>query len=285
MSSDVVIMVADDAYLNHAKSLMVNFRRQGGWQSDFCLISPSGSGGGDLEKRGIHVFRVPDAQWDFMVKFWVFAPYFQQWSRALAVDIDIMVQGSVQKIFDGLAPRLPAIVANLEDGSILGGLKQFDTNVSEHAELYAAIEQRFPHVTQRMFNMAFLFYDPKSIPDDTADKLRALHQEFKMVNPTNADQMLVNLLLYDRLEETGKDFFTFFGFDYPENRIVSDYRKWRGDEVPSILHYTRWMAPWIIKQKTDPEMGGYRNHRLGRICHELYAENLNAFEQEFPIIA
>ncbi len=150
--------------------------------------------------------------------------------------------------------------------------------------MYADLPRRFPHVTKRMFNAAFIFYAPASLPLDIREQLLALNEEFKAINPTNADQMLLNLLLYDRMEEAGKDCITFFGNDDPGGRVASEYRGWRGDEIPAVLHYTRWHAPWVEKRLLNPETGGYRNHRLGRICHELYAENLAAFEEVFPIV-
>jgi lipopolysaccharide biosynthesis glycosyltransferase len=234
----------------------------------------------DIERRGIHVLHVPDASWDFLVKFHAFTPFFRRWKQSLCLDLDIVVQGPLQKIFDGLGPRLPAILGDLEDGSILGGLKQFDPKANEHAIIYEDIERRFPYVTQRMMNAGFLFYDPASMPDDTIDRLRALANEFAVINPQNADQMLLNLLLYQRMELAGKDYVCFFGCDYECNRVFSEFRKWRGDEVPVILHYTRWHAPWIKKTR---DAGGYEVFRLGRIARELYLENLAAFEQEFPI--
>ena len=287
MPKDVIVMVADEAYAEHCKSLLVNFHRQGDWEGDFCIIAPGDSTWtADLEARGIDVLHVPDSDWDFMVKFYAFTPYFHKWDRALCVDIDIMVQGNIKKIFDGLGPQLPSIMCNVEDGPILGGLKYWDSQAGDgpeaHPEVYERLEARFPHVTERMYNMAFIFYEPASMPPETMDELRAINEEFKEANPTNADQMLVNLHLYSRIKEAGKDYFCFFGFDYPENRIKADSRGWRGDEVPSILHYCRWQAPWIVKEFSDPAPGGYLNHRLDRECHELYSENLAAFDEEFP---
>ena len=297
MSDQVISFVADVSYLNHAKSVMVNCRRQGGWQGDFCLISPGACDTADIERRGIHVLHVADASWDFLVKFHAFTPYFRRWQQALCLDLDIMVQGPLQRVFDDLTPRLPAIMADLEDGPIMGGLKQFDPKADEHGAIFADIERRFPFVNQRMFNAAFLFYSPASMPDDTLDQLRALSNELAVINPQNADQMILNLLLWPRMQLAGKNSICFFGADWPCNRVASEFRQWRGDEEPVVLHYTRWLAPWIVKQQPTgaalqglldlgltPETGGYQCHRLGRVCHELYQENLAAFEAEFPIL-
>lgn len=286
MSKEVITFVADDAYLDHARSVLVNCRRQGGWEGDFCMISPQGCNAGDFRGRGIEVLEIPQTEWNFMAKFWIFTPFFHRWDRALCIDLDIMVQGPLKKIFDGLGPRLPLILCGKEDGPTLQSLKHWDKAKGEgpdaHPEVYERLQARYPHVTERTFNMGIIFYEPRSMPPQTKDELLAVHEEFKQANPSEADQMIVNLHLYPRLAEAGKDYWCFMGHDYPGNRIPSEFRGWRGDEEPVILHYTRWHAPWIVKQKLNPEMGGYRNHRLGRICHELYAENLAAFNEVFP---
>jgi hypothetical protein len=294
---DVISFVADAAYMPHAKSFMVNCRRQGSYRGDFCHIAPADTDTTDFERRGINVFRVPDGRWSYLVKFWAFAPYFRRWRRALAIDLDVLVQGPLEPLFVTMGARLPKIQADLEDGTIIGGLRQWDPQRDQHEAVFQAIERRFPHVNQRMFNAAFLFYDPSTIPDGTIEQLQTLADEFKVINPAAADQMVLNLLLWPQMELAGKDWICFMGMDYPCNRIPSDFRRWRGDEAPAILHYTGGHAPWIFKRALSPaeqqqliaigclpEMGGYMNHRLGRVCHELYAENLAAFEQEFPIL-
>ena len=40
MADSVIVILADDSYLPHAKSLMVNCVRQGNWKGDFCLMLP-----------------------------------------------------------------------------------------------------------------------------------------------------------------------------------------------------------------------------------------------------
>ncbi len=284
MSNQVITFVTDDNYLDHAKAFMVNCRRQGNWRGDFCAICPVTPGCLELQNHGVTVFQVPESEWNFMVKFWTFDPYFRRWEHALCIDLDVLVQDDIQKMFDRLSKTLPeSISCDHDDGSILRGLQHWDEKWESHSESYSRLERKFPCVNSQMFNAAFIFYSPSSIPSDTRDQLLAINAEFREINPTDADQMLFNLLFYDRLRIAGKDAVCFFGHDYPENRVPSESRGWKGDEIPAILHYTRWHAPWIVKCICDDgnEMGGYRNHRLGRICHELYAENLAAFESEF----
>jgi len=288
MSDQVISFVADNAYANHAKSIMVNCRRQGGWTGDFCMISPDSFDTSDFERRGVNVLHIPGDKWDFTTKFWFYSPFFRRWKTMLATDLDIMVQGPLQKVFDELSQRLPKILMDLEDGSTIDGLKQWDPLAAEHETRYSELLDRFPHASKRMFNTAFALFSPESIPEDTMQRAIDIQNEFVDIDPSKADQMVLNLLLYDRMELAGKDYVCFFGCDYPENQIASEYRQWRGDEEPAILHYTRWFAPWVVKEichspEPNTEPGAYRNHRLGRICHELYAENLAAFDETFPV--
>ncbi len=289
MAKQVITFVADDAYLDHARYAIVNCRRQGKWAGDFCIISPSNCEGvTDFEERGINVLRIPVTEWSFLIKFHLFTSYFHRWEQCLCLDLDIMVQGELQPLFDRLSKEPSRIFCPFEDGDTLIALKRWDEIEGDgpeaHPEVYEALELRYPHVKSRMHNASFIFYSPKSIPAGTKDALYAVHEEFKVINPSNADQMILNLHLYDLLKEADKNCCCFFGCDEPCNRIASEYRGWIGDEIPAILHYTRWHAPWIVKVIYDDgaEMGGYQNRRLGRLCHELYAENLAAFNKEFP---
>ncbi len=290
MANQVISFVADNNYLDHARSFIVNCKRQGEWTGDFCLISLEGCSTQDFEKRGIFVLQVPVANWDYLVKFHIFTAYFRRWKQALCSDLDVLVQGSLQKVFDELSEKPPNIYCTVEDLTLRYSIMQWDKREGEgpeaHPEVYKSLEVRFPHIDDKQFNASFIFYTPSSIPSGMKDELYALHEEWKLINPGNTDQFILNLRLYDRMRPISKNYACFFGFDYPENRIVAETRGWDGTETPVLLHYTQWHAPWIVKVicADGSEMGGYRNHRLGRLCHELYQENLAAFEGEFPIL-
>ena len=297
MSDSVITFVADGPYLDHARAFMANARRQGGYRGDFCHISPVDAPETDFERRGIYVFRAPVQGWSYLLKFWAFDPYFWRWKRALAIDLDVIVQCPLDPLFETLGARLPKIQADLEDGTIIDGLRHWDPDRDQHEAVFQEIERRFPHVNERMFNAAFLFYEPAAIQDGTIEQLQALAEEFSVINPAAADQMVLNLLLWPQMELAGKDWICFFGCDRKPNRVPSEFRKWRGDEHPAIVHYCGAHSPWVVKPALseeekqalidigcEPEVGGYSNPRLGVICHELYQTNLDAFEAEFPIL-
>lgn len=111
------------------------------------------------------------------------------------------------------------------------------------------------------------------------EAILAVQEEFKQANPGGYDQQVIGLVLNDRLVRAGKDFFIWWAFDDPGNRVPSQEKGWRGDESPVVLHYWSMYAPWLEK---TPDAGAYYNHRLGRVCRELYAENLSLFDDTFP---
>ncbi len=92
------------------------------------------------------------------------------------------------------------------------------------------------------------------------------------------DQQVINLLLWPQTKKIPDKLVCFWGCGELVNDIVSVTRGWVGGEVPVALHYSRWYAPWIVK---TPKMDAYGIWRLGKVCHELYQENLAAFESAF----
>lgn len=288
MSDSVILFVANHAYFPHVKAAMVGCRRQGNWKGDFALICPTGSDASSLAGRGIDVTYAPESRWAHTVKFRVFSPSFRKWKRVLYLDCDILIQGDLNKLCDDLAKRFPKILCDGTQAlrgsfgtTILQDWEHFDKLASgtTHPEVYQRIREKYPHIDQPIYVASAMCFDPSSIPEGTVEALFAVQEDFREANAGECDQEIINLLLYDRLDGMGKDYITWFAFDYPENRVPCPGRAWRGDEEPVILHYWGMYAPWIVKQEGA---GGYPNHRLGRVCHELYAENLALFEETFP---
>lgn len=292
MSKDVIVIVANDAYLPQVKALMVNCRRQGNWKGDFCLVSAEDCNPSDLEGRGIFVMRAPDTEWTMFTKFHIFSDYFKQWDRVLCLDCDILIQGDLNEACDGMAKQLPAILfdGSSNDGSadvsIIHNWQHFDalygSGSDAHPELYDRMRQKFPHIDKPILTADVIFFSPETVPEGTVQKLQSVAEEFIEANEGRIDQPVYSLALYDKMAPIGKDFCTWWAFDDPGNRVECEARGWRGDEYPAIVHYWNMYAPWLVK---TPNAGGYYNERLGRVCHELWAENLAAFEKEFPCLA
>lgn len=282
MSEQVVIFVADAAYLSHVKAAMVGCVRQGSWRGDFCLVVPQALDVSDFVRRGIRVLPVPDS--GFAAKFWIFSDFFCQWSACLYLDCDILVQGRLSLVFDQLTQNTATIIAGLEDVSSVQSWQVWDREHEQHREVYAQIESEFPWVYERMFNTSAILFTPQAIETETVQRLRVLQERFAVANPIGyggTDQQIINLLLHNQMIEVRDKLFCYWGSDEPQSRVLSGYRGWTGQEVPVVLHYTRWYAPWVPK---EPGADAYEIRRLSRVCHELYAENLAAFHQEFPYV-
>ena len=291
MTNRVIILAISDTYRDHAKSLMVNCRRTGKWDGDFAVISPIGFDSEDFKRRGINVFRTPEPTWSYAVKFGIYDPVFWRWDQALYLDCDILIQRDLRPVCDEQSERFPKILC---DGSqyLPGGLGTSIMQDWEHfgrlsgvgpevkPEPYQRLRERFPHIDHPLLCTGVVLFDPESIPGETVKRLDAVREEFREINPQLCDQHIVNAVLYSQLEPLPKGVSCWWAFDDPCNRVVSESRGWRGDEFPAIVHYWGAFAPWLEK---TPDAGAYFNERLGRVCREVYLENLAAFDEEFPI--
>ena len=165
------------------------------------------------------------------------------------------------------------------------GWQVWDKDWQSHTAIYEAMGKRFPHIhtADKMWSTALLLWEPESIPNDTIEQLRALQEEFKVCNDPEkggTDEQIIDLLLHNHMAQVGEKGWCFWGLDEENARVPSIARGWRGGEIPVVLHYGRWYAPWIKKKQ---DMDAYTVPRLNRVCHEFYAENLAKFEEMFPI--
>lgn len=287
MSDSAIVLVADAKYSEHAKSLMVNCRIEGQWGGDIVLIAPEEFAATDFANRGIPIFHVPDV--GFLTKFWLFGDALRRWGQVLFLDCDVIVQGSLQRAFDALTATelLPAdgkpILADLEDTTAEQSWKVWDKEADDHPAVYTELRREYPWMSLRVWNTAFLLFEPASIPRGTVETLKATQEKYKIANDPakgGTDQQVIHLILHERMREKPDKLFGWWGHDEPQCRVYSEFRHWRGDEVPIALHYGRWYAPWIPK---EPGVDGYRNLRLGSVpCLDIYRRNLARFEELFP---
>ena len=286
MDSRTILLVADEVYLDHARSMLVGCRIRGEWEGDFCLLCSGDSDTSGIEGRGIEIVRAPEPQWTNAIKFRMFAPHFRKWDQVLYLDCDILIQGNLNEACDSMAPKLPSIMCDDSslNSSILDDWKHFDalagSGMESHPEVYKLLRERFPHIDSQIMASSAMFFAPDAIADTTVDDLFDIQREFAEANPGSYDQQVINLLLYDQMAGMGKDICTWFPFDDPGNRVPSEARGWTGDESPAILHYWGAFAPWLEK---TPDAGAYFNHRIGKPCREIWLENLAAFDETFPM--
>lgn len=292
MPTQVIVFVADEKYLPHYQSLAVNCRNEGQYEGDICVIVPAGMPTGDLVARGFTV--LPTEEKGFLAKFEVFNPFFRRWDQSLFMDADVIVQLPLQSLFDQLTnwpretPNRRRILAMREDVPVFMGWQIWDKDWQAHTEIYEAMAERFPFVnaslnSDKMWNTGVMLYEPASIPEDTVGKLKALQDEFFVCNDPakgGTDEPIIDLLLHHHFAQVAEKGWCHWGLDEHNARVHSLSRGWRGDEVPVILHFTRFYAPWLEKA---PGTDAYMSHRLGRPYRDIYKDNFAAFNDTFPI--
>jgi hypothetical protein len=263
----VIVLVADEKYKPHARSLLVNCKRQGRWQGDFALVLPPGPDAQDYRARGIHVFE--DGEPKYYKKYAIFDDFFRKWDIVGYLDCDMLV-------VDDLAP----VLDQMEWGKILGDREPFDLmhcfsfwskpNVlhdDKALETFRWLWKRYdPEYHQ--FCTATMFYYTRDIPTTTRRDLCEMTERIRPINThvvNGTEQPCINLLFYNKFVRVHDRVFCYYEFENQRTRLI---------------HTCSGYAPWIRKTNI---MSGYDSVKLGRPMYDVYVENLNAFDQEFPV--
>jgi len=268
MLNSVIVLAASEEYRPHAKAVMVNCRRQGGWKGDFCLIQPREADMADLESRGINV--LPDSEETCYRKFSLFDPFFTKWDLVLYLDCDVLVQ----------APLEP-LVHELEWGTILADREPFDlmhafTFFAKPEELKTeAVLNTFRYLWKqydpgrRQFNTGVLLFHPSTMIPNALQELRSMRDRLQSANShcfRGSDQPIMNMVFAEQFRTIRSDMVCYWKSAWDKTVVVhtcSDY------------------APWINKTS---DMEAYANEKLGRSYHDVYQENLGLFDKEFPYV-
>ncbi len=279
MLTSVLTLVADEAYIPHAKSVMVNARRQGEWKDDFCLILPPEVDAEYFTSRGIYVFT--DSEPTYYRKFALFDQFFNQqyttqwdtpeykWDTVLYLDADVLIQAPLEPLLHEVGWQ--SILADREMFTLRHAFTNWATaeNLSLPAskQLLDWLWDNFDP-DQPQFNTGIMLYHPRTIPADARQQLCAMRKKLAPINThvvKGTDQPIINLAFYNMWERVRSDLFCY-------------YRSAWEDTI--IIHYCSGYAGWI---KKTPTMDAYFNDKLNRPAHDIYLENLAAFEDEFPV--
>ncbi len=264
--NNVIALVADDNYLPHAKSVMVNCRRQGKWAEDFCLILPPDCDRADLESRGIHVLTDPGEA--HFRKFALCDRFFEQWRKVLYLDCDVIVQAPIEPLLH-----------ELKWGEILADNEPFDlmhafTHFAEPPELKAeaslnTFRWMWQHhdPAQLQFNTGIMLWYPRTLPPNSREELRLMRERLEPINNhcwNGTDQPIFNLVFDGLFRPIRSDLFCYYETAWDETIIV---------------HTCSGYAPWIEKAS---DMDCYFNDKLRLPCNDIYKENLSLFDETFP---
>jgi len=279
MNKRAIIIVADNNYLEQAKSLAVNCVEQGGWKEDFAVICPTNTeAAAEFRAWGFHVLET--SLKGFLQKFEVFNPFFEQWEQVLYLDCDILVQDDLERLFSLLDVE-DKIWMDTEDGKIIDMFWR-DENKAGNNHIYNWMATTYPHVyTHQTFNSAFMLFRPSFIEDGTVERLvdvQSVIHEANNPDKMGTDQQPVNLVMWNKAKKIPHKLVCFWGLAEPVNDVDSEWRQYKKGDIPVAIHYTRWYAPWI---KKTPDADAYDIDKLDRVCYELYHENLSKFKKVF----
>jgi lipopolysaccharide biosynthesis glycosyltransferase len=242
MKSEVVVLVADKNYKEHAKSLFVNIKNEGQWDGDYCLLTNMNEEDyKEFVEKGIYVKQI-DMSNPFYVKFSVFDSYFKQWEKVMYLDCDILINSSlvtiknldnVEMYCDGEKNTVRDLFTMWYCGGLADQIngKHFNTNMDQ--ESLSDLDQSF-NVEKFCFNSAFMYFNSNIIDESTVNELEKLRERFKKINyhvglTEGTDQPILNLLFLDQWTQIPNKYVSYFG-DQDSNTIVS--------------HYCHWSAPW-----------------------------------------
>lgn len=276
---NVLVLVADEGYIPHAKAVLVNAVRQGEWDGDCCLILPPDVDADYFTSRGIYVLTDPEPS--YYRKFAVFDQFFNQqyetpwesleykWDRVLYLDADVLIQNPLEPLLHEVG--WGTILADRELWTLHHAFNNWATSESrESAEAMQVLDWLWVNYGPEwgQYNTGVMLYHPRTMPADARQQLVAMQERIALINThvvNGTDQPIINLAFYKMFERVRSNLFCYYRSAWKKTIVV---------------HYCSGYAPWIAKTSN---MAAYFNHTLGRPCHDIYLENLAAFETTFPV--
>ncbi len=111
--NNVLVVLANESYLEHAKHLFINSIVAGGWTDDLCLMKYGSKTKNDdwFLKNGISIYYIERGLWGnvpekteiLLSKFHIVHPFMKKWDKLLFLDCDIIINGPLQGLlrFEG----------------------------------------------------------------------------------------------------------------------------------------------------------------------------------------
>lgn len=275
----VIVIAADQNYLQHAHSLMVNCRKQGEWKGDFCLILPSTCDPTYYESRGIFV--LADDAPTYYKKFAIFDEYFIQqvntryeyfddrWDMAIYLDVDVLVQRPLESLLH--EHELGTILAVREPFDMMHGFTFWaEPEHLKKPEVLDGFRWLWKNYdpTQKQFNTGIMVYQLRTLPKGIRQELESMRERIATLNThvvNGTDQPVFNLVCRDLFKAVRSRLFCYWYEEGPDTVAI---------------HYNSGYAPWREKEETQ---NAYFNSVLNRPCHSIYQENLADFENVFPL--
>jgi len=256
---NLIIIVSDINYINHAKSLISNIINEGKHKGDICLISNVENDVLSVfEKKGIIIFKVDEYfKLPYNYKYFILDSFFKKWDKILYIDCDTMILDNISDIFNLENDIYCCEEYNLDksrcviDDHFNHKLKNFSI------EDYDYLSKKYDF-KKYSFNSGIMLLNSNVIEKESKDDILKLNEEIKNINNhvhTGTDQPVFNIYF--------KEWQNF------PNNLVSYWTNC-GDNT-KIIHFYRWCAPW------EPNLNF--NKKINNLYYNIYLNNLENFEK------
>ncbi len=260
----VLVLISDENYLEHAKSLFYSARSIGKWDGDLCLIANNIKSEKleDLNNFGVEFLKISEPNY-YYANYHIFDVFFKKWDFLISMDCDFTIFGDLNKIIneedyskDQLnVDKEPFTIKSYFCWSVDNG--QVVNERCEGREHYFDELKKLCNIDDYGFNAGFMSFNTSLIQDNTLFNLYELSKKYQEINfhtsENGSDQPILNIYFYDKVK-------------FIENKKVSYWR--HSDENTITQHHCRWDAPWV---------NNFYCQRLQSTYHNQYINNLKKF--------
>jgi hypothetical protein len=193
MADRVLVVLADEGYLEPARQILASVHFDAGWSGDLLLLAHQVPEAklADFRARGILVQRCgpwPGApalagrRQTSLAKFQLFSPELRRWRNVVYVDSDMMFYASLERL-----GRVRGLAAVSDRNDLAWQFRGGDADPALAAELAARFDLR-----REAFNSGLLAFRTDAIRPDAFEALQALFRRYAPIR-SNVDQGILNL--------------------------------------------------------------------------------------------
>ncbi|MFW5847867.1 MAG: hypothetical protein ACOCVF_03025 [bacterium] len=261
-NKDVLVLVSDMNYIQHAKALFSNVKNVANWKGSYALIGKNLTKETvkEFESKSIEVLNIESNNSSFFIKFNVFDTYFKRWDNVYYLDIDIQIYKPFQIYIEK-----NEFYCDFERWSIREYFSMWlqDTEVYNETKnkLFTELDVNYSEIiNNKGFNTGAMFFSTSLINHDTLYDLHLLMNKYKEINKhtgleLGTDQPIINLM------------FRQYAKQFPNNEISY----WTSNKYQSSgSHFCRWSVPWN-NNSIAPQ--------INKPYNKFYNENLFKFNE------
>jgi hypothetical protein len=262
----VFVLISDENYLEHAKSLFYAAKTIGKWDGDLCLISNNVREEKltEFKKFGVDIFNINEKNY-YYANFFIFDTYFKKWDYLISMDCDFTIFGDLNKIVSEEEINQEVLNVDKEPFTIKSYFcwdyenGEIKNEKCEGREKYFEELNKMCDIENFGFNAGFMSFNTKLIKTNTLLDLKELSEKYQPVNfhtsQFGSDQPILNVYFQDKV-------------NFIKNEKISYWKS--SNENTIAQHHCRWDAPWI---------NNFFSKRLSKTYFQNYRINLDKFNE------